>query len=466
MTPHGSGSAQDASSRRIGQVLRERWRIERLLGEGGMAAVYAVRHLTNGGAFAVKMLHQEMSEREDIRERFRREGYAANKVGHPGVVKVIDDDVADDGSAFLLMELLEGESFTARANRGPLDDAELLRVIDEVLDILAAAHEQKIVHRDLKPDNIFLTNDGRVKLLDFGIARVLDNVPTSFKTRTGTAIGTAPYMAPEQALGRVNDVDARSDLFSIGATMFRLIARRRIHEVKNDADLLVAMATMPAPPLSSVAPHASSPMCAIVDRALAFLPARRYSNARAMQSDVQALRRGEKPPFASDLAAKGIEPWVTREPAAAGDRSDKTVNDVTGGERPQGPEPFMTPPPAATATPPVMGRSPPSLGGPPSFGAPASQTAVSGRTQSRSSKLVLIVLLLGGGAVVLGLLVTMALWLLGVWGEVTTSPSSRAPVPRLPAPAASTAPLPGALPTANAPPAPARAPKSSKERAK
>jgi serine/threonine-protein kinase len=306
--------AAAAASQRIGQTLRDKWTLERLIGSGGMAAVYEARH-RNGARAAVKLLHPEMSQREDVRERFRREGYAANKVAHRGAVQVLDDDVAEDGSAFLVMELLEGESLAARANRqNGIEVGELLGVMDEILDVLIAAHKQGIVHRDLKPDNIFLANDGRVKLLDFGIARVADAMPSSFKTKMGTALGTAPYMAPEQALGKLSEVDGRSDLFAVGATMFRLLARRRIHEAPSDAELLVAMATKPAPPLASVAPSVPPHVCTLVDRALAYLAERRYPDAATMQRDLRAVRAGEPPPHAVQQLMAGVNPWVTRPP--------------------------------------------------------------------------------------------------------------------------------------------------------
>src|SRR5262249_10088493 len=152
-----SSLERDASSR-LGQVLLEKYTIERLIGSGGMATVYAARHRT-GRRVALKMLHPDMSEREDVRERFRREAYAANRVKHDGAVQIIDDDVAEDGSAFLVMELLEGEPLTARANRQIVDIGDLLKWVDEILDVLAAYHAEKIVHRDLKPDNIFLTSE-------------------------------------------------------------------------------------------------------------------------------------------------------------------------------------------------------------------------------------------------------------------------------------------------------------------
>src|SRR6185295_844788 len=199
-------SIQQDPSARIGQVLRDKYTLEGLLGSGGIGTVYAARH-RQGRRVAIKMLHPEMSARPDVCERFRKEMYAANKVIHEGAVQIFDDDVAEDGSVYLVMELLEGESLTARANRKPIETNELLGWVDEILDALAAYHAEGIVHRDIKPDNIFLTNDGRVKLLDFGIARVNDLVPSTFKTQLGTALGTAPYMAPEQALGKVDEID-------------------------------------------------------------------------------------------------------------------------------------------------------------------------------------------------------------------------------------------------------------------
>jgi serine/threonine-protein kinase len=346
-----SSFERDASSR-LGQVLLEKYTIERLIGSGGMATVYAARHRT-GRHVALKMLHPEMSEREDVRERFRREAYAANRVKHDGAVQIIDDDVAEDGSAFLVMELLEGEPLTARANRQAVDTGELLAWVEQILDVLAAYHAEKIVHRDLKPDNIFLTSDGRVKVLDFGIARLTDALPDSLKTRHGTALGTAPYMAPEQALGKIDDIDGRTDLFSVGATMFRLISRRRIHEVKSDADMLVAMATLPAPPLSWVAKETPMPVCAIVDRALAFLQSRRYPDARTMQEDVRAVRRGEEPPYATALLAKGIVPWVKREPVK--DAVERTVRETAAIRS----VPPPAPPDAAALAMPVAPPAPP-----------------------------------------------------------------------------------------------------------
>ena len=283
---------------RIGRTLGERWRLESVLGVGGMAAVYAARDAA-GHEVAVKVLHPEIGMRPEIRDRFMREGYVANKIQHAGVVRVLEHGAVDEWSVFLVMERLVGESLADRVSRlGTLPLAELLDVLDQVLDVLAVAHAAGIVHRDLKPDNLFVLADGRVKVLDFGLARVMDGTSDDVRTRTGMAMGTLPYMAPEQALGKRAEIDGRVDLFALGATAFRILAQRRIHESDSEAGLLVAMATSPAPPLASVAPHVPEPVTAIVDLALAFNRDARYPDARSMQADVRAVKAGGSPDFA------------------------------------------------------------------------------------------------------------------------------------------------------------------------
>ncbi len=213
-----SGAASDdaivrRAQTRVGSVVNEKWTIDRLIGIGGMAVVYSATHRNKKKA-AIKMLHPELSMDPDIRARFLREGYVANSVEHAGAVRVDDDDVAEDGAAFLVMELLEGETLQARHQRRGqrLPPAEAVGIIDPLLDVLVAAHAKGIVHRDLKPENVFLTQDGQVKVLDFGIARLRELRDTNAATRTGSLLGTPAFMAPEQARGRWDDVDERTDL--------------------------------------------------------------------------------------------------------------------------------------------------------------------------------------------------------------------------------------------------------------
>lgn len=272
---------------RVGSTLRDKWTLDRLLGVGGMAAVYAATH-RNGARGAIKILHAEIAVDAGVRQRFLREGYAANTVAHRGVVKVLDDDVLEDGSVFLVMELLEGESLESRRMRagGRLPAPEVLSAADQLLDVLMAAHAKGIVHRDIKPDNVFVTTDGQVKVLDFGIAKLKQSAGTGKATKTGSAMGTPAYMPPEQARGRWEIVDARSDIWAVGATMYSLLTGRLVHEADTVNEQLLAAMTLPAPSVG-VGENFAPALVAVVDRAVAFDPAQRWQDAASMQEAVR-----------------------------------------------------------------------------------------------------------------------------------------------------------------------------------
>ncbi|MBM4377041.1 MAG: serine/threonine protein kinase [Deltaproteobacteria bacterium] len=279
---------------RIGTTLLGKWTLEAVLGSGGMATVYRARHAL-GRVAAVKLMHGELADDPEVGRRFAFEARAANRLAHPGAVAILDSEVSEDGLPFIVMELLEGVTLGGRVAAGPpLEPAELLRIVDDVLDVLVAAHAEGIIHRDVKPANVFLTSDGRVKLLDFGIAKAV-SVERSIQTMPGSALGTLGYMAPEQVRGQA---DAKSDLFSVGATMFRVLAGRPVHPGKNLVEALKRVATEPAPSLAAVVEGVTDDVAAVVDLALAFDAAKRYPDAATMQRDVHALRRGEPPPFA------------------------------------------------------------------------------------------------------------------------------------------------------------------------
>src|SRR5689334_7572360 len=216
---------------RQGLVLRDKWRIDRLLGVGGMATVYAATHINNGKRVAVKILHPELSVNPEVRTRFLREGYVANKVAHPGIVSVLDDDTAEDGSVFLVMELLEGESVGSLLERSGhfLPVRQVVKIIDQLLDVLAAAHQAGIVHRDIKPDNLFVTQEHTLKVLDFGIARLREMSGAELTLTGAGAMGTPAFMSPEQARGRSAQVGPRSDIWAVGATMFTMVSGRLVH---------------------------------------------------------------------------------------------------------------------------------------------------------------------------------------------------------------------------------------------
>jgi eukaryotic-like serine/threonine-protein kinase len=453
----------------LGQVVGGKWRLERLLGTGGMAAVYAGRR-DDGATAAIKMLHPEMTLKRDVRERFVREGYVGNRVQHPGAVKIIEHGESD-GEAYLVMELLEGEPLGEHVRRlGGLPVPALLGYLDQVLDVLAAAHDQGIIHRDIKPDNLFVGTDGRVKILDFGLARTLDEVPGDFKTRTGLALGTMPYMAPEQALGKRAQLDGRVDIFALGASAFRILARRRVHEADSEAELLVAMATKPAPPLASVRPDVPRSVCAIIDLSLAFSKQSRYPDARTMQADVRAVMAGQDPPYASSRGLGGERDLPTRvdraapviahsaEPApasgvpslpsvphaiAAGARAGSTAVMPVVGESALPDDPTRAAGPAALAAQPMTYDPPPGSVAPASFAQSASsqpppsaypmQAQFTSRPPPAASSPLPLLLLLLGSALFLGVLAIGAFFVITGWrGE--PSAGSATPLPILAAP--------------------------------
>ncbi len=313
---------------RVGQVLKEKWRLDVLLGVGGMAAVYAATH-RNGSRVAVKILHSELTVNPEVCKRFLREGYAANSVGHDGVVRVSDDDIAEDGSAFLVMDLLDGETLEDRRTRfaGRLGEDDVLSIADQLLDVLVAAHAKGVVHRDLKPENLFLTRSGQLRVLDFGIARIRE-LSNTRATKTGAAMGTPSFMAPEQARALWDQVDARSDLWAVGATMFALLSGREVHQGRTANEVLIAAATQPAPPLASLLPSVSPSVARVVDKALAFEREHRWLDASRMQEAVRAAyhdRHGASiataakltvPPTVKNrtLPVTALEPVVPRAP--------------------------------------------------------------------------------------------------------------------------------------------------------
>jgi eukaryotic-like serine/threonine-protein kinase len=270
-------------------VLNGKYRLDRVVGVGGMAAVYASTHLRNASRVAVKVLHPEMAADSNVRARFLREGYAANSVEHPGTVRILDDDSAEDGTVFLVMELLEGETLDHRWERNGhrLGDREVARLVDQVLDVLATAHDKGIVHRDIKPENLFLTRAGALKLLDFGIARLIEAPVTA--TRPGGIVGTPAFMAPEQVLGKA--VDAQSDLYAVGATAFALLSKRYVHEAENAGEMMVIVGSRPARSLALVCPEIPKALAAVFDRSLRFEKSERWADARSMKAALAAAYR-------------------------------------------------------------------------------------------------------------------------------------------------------------------------------
>ncbi len=287
----------------LGKVLAGKWRVEALLGSGGMAKVYAAEH-RNGHKVAIKVLNPELSAVAEARERFLREGYAANHIEHPGVVPVLDDDVMPNGTAFLVMERLVGRTLDARIPLEPkLTVREALFVTSSVLDVLARAHERGIVHRDVKPENIFLTMNGDVRVLDFGIARVRSaslqqKNATESGTFSGGIMGTPAFMAPEQARGHFDEVDGRSDVFSLGMVLWSTLAGRQARQATSVNEVLFQAMSHTVPSIATVLPEETpAELITLVDRATAVERESRWGSAEEMRDALvevwQSLGFGE-----------------------------------------------------------------------------------------------------------------------------------------------------------------------------
>ncbi|HEY6078286.1 MAG TPA: serine/threonine-protein kinase [Polyangiaceae bacterium] len=310
--------ASQRAESRIGSVIKNKWRLDRVLGVGGMASVYAATHRNKKRA-ALKMLHRELSSDTAVRERFLREGYLANSVAHRGAVSVDDDDLAEDGSAFLVMELLDGETIEQRwrrkGERLPLE--EVLAVADQVLDTLAAAHEMGVVHRDLKPENLFLTRDGVVKLLDFGIGRLKEMKGVPSTTLSGAAMGTPAFMAPEQARGSWEEVDGQTDLWALAASLYTLLTGQYVHRAATVNETLAMAVTHSAPSIQLLRPDLPPRVVALLDKALAFAKPQRFADARAMQAEVRlvyAQLSGNDVSLAERLSVPDLSPSASRIP--------------------------------------------------------------------------------------------------------------------------------------------------------
>ncbi|RYE81320.1 MAG: serine/threonine protein kinase, partial [Myxococcales bacterium] len=244
----------------LGTVIGERWRVTRKLGEGGMGAVYAVEGLQGEGDRAVKLLHREFIKEEQVVSRFYAEAEASQRLDHPHIARVFESGQTASGEPFLIMELLRGQPLAdvcPEGQRLPVDEAVV--IIHEVLEALTAAHAQDIVHRDLKPDNVFMCDQPggrrRAKLLDFGIARVIDAAGGGMrKTRTGMLLGTPGYMSPEQ-LRNSKSVDPRSDLWSLCTVFYELLSGRDPYGATNDFARLTAVFTQDSIPIDRDAPE-------------------------------------------------------------------------------------------------------------------------------------------------------------------------------------------------------------------
>lgn len=333
MTDESAERVEQAATR-IGSLLDERWEIESLLGLGGTAAVYAAR--AGGERVAVKVLHPELTRSQRAVDRFRREGEALRTAKHPGVPRVYGEGTTTDGCPYLVLDLLLGETVEARRRRfgGKLAPAEVVRIALDVLDVLDVVHARGLLHRDIKPSNILWLDDGSIRLIDFGIAKVARDEGDVALTRTGALPGSLAFMSPEHALGIPSELDARSDLWSLGATMFSLLSGRYVHESRTEVAALALAASRRARSLGSVVSGLPPALVAVVDRALAFDRRKRFANAAEM---ARALAMSSLP---ATKRVGRVRPWhvalVATVLAAAGGATSFRTARPRGDEAPPG----------------------------------------------------------------------------------------------------------------------------------
>jgi serine/threonine protein kinase len=256
-----------------GLIVADRYCLERKLGEGGMGAVWAARHVVTRKMVAIKLLKPELANNASLVERFMREARAACAVKHRHVVQIHDVLQLVSGAPMMVMDLLDGESLAERLQRqGRIPVADFSRIMLQVISAIGAAHAAHVVHRDLKPDNLFLvrTDDGSVdvQVLDFGIAKVsTTDAESGVLTKTGSMLGTPFYMAPEQLFGE-KDVDHRADIWSLGIIAYECLTGRRPTEADNLGQIIKVVTTGGIVPLDKVAPFVPADVCAVVQRML------------------------------------------------------------------------------------------------------------------------------------------------------------------------------------------------------
>ena len=350
----------------LGRVLDGRFRVDSVLGEGGMGRVYRARQLSMDREVAVKLLRPERGDDKNAEERFLREAKVFSTLRHPNTVTVYDFGRTPDGALYLVMELLVGKPLSeVLAQQGRLSPARLKRIYDQICDSLAEAHAAGLVHRDLKPENVFLLEgEGHrdtVKVLDFGIARMRDS-STNKLTRTGTTVGTPTYMSPEQVQGQ--PVDGRSDIYSLGVMMYELLVGSPPFDGPTPESVLVKHVIAPPPKLSDVAPEVAPAIGVLLQSMLGKEPSTRPSDVVTLQRRLhEAFGSASDAPL-SVVSAPGSDHWEAIPLGVAAD----VARERSTGEAPveafsfaePGPsEPAAPPPPAPTVAAPVFLAPPP-----------------------------------------------------------------------------------------------------------
>jgi len=271
----------------IGELFDNRYRIERRIGTGGMADVFLARDETLGRRVAIKILAERYAQDDAFLERFRREATAAAGLSHPNIVSVYDRGQAS-GTSYIAMEYLNGPTLKDEiTSRAPLPEAEVVNWATQALDALEFAHRQGVVHRDIKPHNMVLTDEGRLKVTDFGIARAAN---VAQMTEVGSIVGTAQYLSPEQARGL--DVGPQSDLYSMGIVLYEMLTGELPFNGDSAVEIAMKQVSDPPPSIRKKNRLVSEGLEQVVMRALSKDPALRHRSARQMAEELRRVSRG------------------------------------------------------------------------------------------------------------------------------------------------------------------------------
>lgn len=291
----------------------DRYEVERWIGGGGMGAVYIARHAMLQHRVALKLLHPSIAQRGDILERFLREARATASLGNRHIVRVHDCAITPEGTAFIAMEKLEGESLQGLLDREKkVAPPRAIEIVIQILEGLGEAHAAGIVHRDMKPGNVFLTPPESaaaaefVTILDFGISK-MRTANVAALTQTGTVMGTPHYMAPEQ-IWNAKDIDHRADLYAVGVMLYEMLAGRLPFDANNTAELLVKACTTEPIPLRDLATALPPPLVQVVDTAMARDPAGRYPDAASFANALRAARDAMQRPSMAHATAYAQPP--------------------------------------------------------------------------------------------------------------------------------------------------------------
>jgi eukaryotic-like serine/threonine-protein kinase len=312
----------------VGQVISSKYKLLRLLGDGGMGSVYEAEHLRLGTHVALKVLHSDLARRSGLIDRFLQEARVSAQIRSPHVVQVTDVESTPDGVAYLVMELLQGEPLSNLEKRErTLAVPIACEYTLQILQALEAAHSLGVVHRDLKPDNVFVTFDGTkpvIKLIDFGIAKLkraegATGAGHKNLTVAGMMMGTPEYMAPEQAYS-ATDVDARADLYSVGVMLYEMLSGQTPAQGEDPRVVVLKVERGEVTPLVHVAPNVPPEVAGLVHRAMAPRPELRFSSAAEMRLALEAVMSGKRPNTAkiaqvsAVVAASAVAPPIMHAP--------------------------------------------------------------------------------------------------------------------------------------------------------